>query len=321
MFSTGHAVGPMSIGMVGSSGDHVEPVRSGDASTLFLPDRSGSAVVRQSISATGRLHDLPIFARYAFDPRRLRRIAACRRLTDLDPTQVVEVASIGPSTHSLEDQTATGWSDQSLTAELLARMLRTALVEGHRIWLIAPADPLVPFLEVVAGNDTVHKVGRRRLGPRANTGPWALDPMELTNRLLDLPPGDERHWVTVTLRETLDGVRAGSPGMDRNLRSRGIRTDRPRLLGRIHLAGAATVAATVVAVLCLAAPTIHLFAYHKAPPIAPVAVIACLVIMLAIGRLLSRRRKALERRALRRILLADSVVDRVEVDRGEVQVL
>lgn len=321
LFSTDRREGSVSRIEVGGDDRHGGSVRPDEASTLFMPDQLGSPIVHHRISSTGRLCDLPIFARYAFDPRRLRHVSSCRRLTDLDPMKVVEVTCVGSPSGSLDDRPVAGSSDHGLTVDLLARMLRSALVEGHRMWLIAPTDPLIPFITDIAGHDAVHKVGRRRLGSQANAGPWAVDPLQLTTHLLDVEPGDERHWVTVTLRNALEGVRTESCVTDRDLRARGVHTDRPRLRGRIRLPHTAAVATMLLAAVCIISPAIHIVVYRKTPPVAPLTVIACLIAIMTIGMMWGRHRRSREARELRQLLTADSVIDRVEVDRGEVQVL
>lgn len=299
--------------------DTTEP--DDDSVTLFVPPDGTTAVIRLRTSPTDRLCDLPIFSRFAFDPRRLRQTAGCRRLTDLDPTQVVEVSTVVPHDRSWTDQDRSDWSEHGLTGDLLVGLLRSAMTDGHRIWLIAAGDPLVPFLEVVAGESLLHRVGRRRLGSQTNAGPWCVDPLEVVNHLLDIGPGDERHWMTMTLAKALGGVRTSSSGTDRELRSRGIDTEHRGLLRRIPAGSRSTAAAILLVVVCIVAPVVHVAVYRKPPPLAPLWVIAGLVLGLMLAAVWNRHLRSREDRELGHLLLADSVVDRVEVDRGEVEVL
>lgn len=259
--------------------------------TYFLPTSGGSAVTTQSRSPSGLLIDLPIITRHAFDPRKVCATAGYRRLAELRPADVIEVTTITVSDGRDPGDAFDGSSgaDDGLTVELVARMLRTAVTENHRIWLIAPEDPLIHFLGSVAGPGLVARVGHRTFGSRRNASPWGLNPVHVSLTLLEVTPDDERHWVAVTLRNVLDGVQVGPRRLARELTRRGVTAARPGLGERLLTTGR------------------HSGQHRQWSRLADVSW----------GR---GRRDRYERR-LRDVLVSDSVIDRVDVDRGEIQVL
>lgn len=146
------------------------------------------------------LLSLPTAEHFSIQADALREVAGVEYISDLDPTDVVEMSG-------LASEGRTGKDAQSLNSVWLgySRAARISIEEGHKVWMMNAEPTLIRQLRMLLGPDSIRQIGEEReyMGPP--TIPVALNPQRVIRSLLEdeSPRSDKKKEL---IRMAFEGI-------------------------------------------------------------------------------------------------------------------
>jgi hypothetical protein len=148
---------------------------------------------------------LPTAKRFSIDPRTLAKTAKKRKISDLKPSEIIEISALAalPETdENLREQFA---ARGNATKLIQAQFLRESLDNDYKVWIMNTHEIYVRYLRSLVGNDQVHVLGETKEYMESPTVPVAINPQEAVKHILsDTTKGGQENKQYLT--DALNGV-------------------------------------------------------------------------------------------------------------------
>ncbi|GEM_PF-1012279 len=157
-------------------------------STYYFVINGKKDVVARQINATKKdgLLSLPTFQKFVCDPEKVKEVAGVERITDLAPSEVVEISALSSERKGQLDPAEVDKPQNNLDAVpfLYAQMLRDSVEKGHKLWITNMEESLVKSITGMIGSEQLIKVGEPKAYMGPPTTPYALNPQATIEAIL-----------------------------------------------------------------------------------------------------------------------------------------
>jgi hypothetical protein len=178
-------------------------------STYLLSENEYRRSACRYISADKKdgILSLPTAEHFSIDPAVIQQVAGINRLSDLKHREVIEVSGLASLQMDPAIKKSGRREELDATRLLYASIIRHSLDEGHKVWLLNIDEKLLRSLEILIGNEQVHRLGKAHeyMGP--STVPVAINPQEVV-RAAFADESDFGDMKRQYLLESLPGVRS-----------------------------------------------------------------------------------------------------------------
>jgi len=150
-------------------------------STYFLAENGRKVTTIRQIRATkrGGILSLPTTQHFALDADVIAEVAGVDSLAGLKAREMVEIS--GLASDRKEDGVPGGFD---ATLSIYSSMLRTAVEQGHRLWIQNTTPEVIAQLSALIGKEHVRQIGEPEMYMGSVTTPIAINPQAVVKLLL-----------------------------------------------------------------------------------------------------------------------------------------
>jgi len=127
---------------------------------------------------------LPTAKYFSIDPRILAQTAKKRTISDLKPSEIIEISALAALPESDENLREQFAARGNATKLIQAQFLRESLDNNYKVWIMNTHEIYVRYLRSLVGSEQVHVLGETRDYMESPTVPVAINPQEAVKHIL-----------------------------------------------------------------------------------------------------------------------------------------